>query len=582
MSSEPNSQSDVSEDSFAKQLTSFGYIYWVANLIELIERFAYFGVRVGLPVFFVLSIGEGGPQLTQIQKGTILSVWAVVQCFVPVVSGGFADRFGYKVCIATYAFITSTGYLIMGFSIQIAEWLCGSPLAEARPLEADYTYTITFAGAMFVAVGTGIFKPGVQGLLANEIPKSAASLGWGVFYQMVNLGGFVGPLVAGLLRKWEWHYVFIACAAGALCNLLPLLLFREPEHPQRDTSANPFWLFYKAFRGLLEPRLFFFTITFAGFWFMFFQLFDILPNFIEEWVDSRGVANTLIGWFSEKVVPTVNGGNLTQEWIISFNAMLICTFAFAIAYFTGKVASLSAIIVGIGVSTVAIYGIGFSMTGWWVLGAIGVFSFGEMMASPTKMRYIASIAPPGKEGQYMGYANFTVGIGWATGAIAASYLYQHFGDKFMLARDYLVQKAGMSAEAVADKVLPKDKVMATFQDKVGVNAWEARELLWNHYDPSWMWTLFAGIGVAAMIAIGIYTWVVRAADTNPNHSLNTHGEVWVRVFLIPICIIMVAAAIGTAFLEKNGLPNFGVSLIALFFVAMFILSFIEIGDERRK
>ena len=39
MISEPNSQSDVSKDSFGKQLGSFGYVYWVANWIELVERF---------------------------------------------------------------------------------------------------------------------------------------------------------------------------------------------------------------------------------------------------------------------------------------------------------------------------------------------------------------------------------------------------------------------------------------------------------------------------------------------------------------------------------------------------------------
>lgn len=200
VSNTPNSQSDLSNDSLVKQVSSFGYIYWVANWIELVERFAYYGVRVGLPIFMVLAIGKGGPELTQIQKGTILAVWAVVQCFVPVLSGGFADRFGYKICIATYTFITSAGFLVMGFSMQLSEYMSGMPLSEARLLHKDWVYFFMFAGAMLVAVGTGIFKPGVQGLIANKIPKSAASLGWGIFYQMVNVGGFIGPLVAGSLR----------------------------------------------------------------------------------------------------------------------------------------------------------------------------------------------------------------------------------------------------------------------------------------------------------------------------------------------------------------------------------------------
>ena len=199
-------------------------------------------------------------------------------------------------------------------------------------------------------------------------------------------------------------------------------------------------------RGLLEPRLFFFTISFAGFWLMFYQLFDILPNFIDDWVDSRSAASMLSGLIGERAVPTVNGGNLPQEWMINFNALLISLLAFAVAYFTGKMRSsdgdhLRASLL----SAVAIYGLGMSMNGWWILAAIGLFSLGEMMASPTKMRYLAGIAPPGKEGQYMGYVNFTVGIGWSIGSILAGHLYEQGGDKVVLARRYLVEQKGSGA-----------------------------------------------------------------------------------------------------------------------------------------
>ena len=578
MSSASTPESDLSTEGLFKQVGSFGYIYWVANLIELIERFAYYGVRVGLPVFMVLAIGEGGPQLTQIQKGTIYAVWAVVQCFVPVISGGFADRFGYKLCIAIYSFITSAGFLIMGFSIRIAELMAGKPLAEARADGSDYVFTVIFIGAMFVAVGTGIFKPGVQGLIANQIPKKSASLGWGVFYQMVNFGGFIGPLVAGMLSVLKWEYVFAACAGGAMCNLLPLLIFREPKHPQRDASSNPFVLLYNAFKGLLEPRLFFFTITFAGFWLMFMQLFDLLPNFIDDWIDSRGVASFLkstVGTFMR--VPVLDSGNLTQEWILNFNAMLICLFAFLVAYFTGKMRSLTAIGIGIAIAALAIYGLGASMNAWWILAAIAVFSFGEMMASPTKMRYLASIAPPGKEGQYMGYANFTVGIGWATGSIAAGYLYEAFGDKVVLARKYMVDTLHMAQDKV--DAIPKADLMAQFEKAANVDQWGARDMLWAEYKPYWLWGLFAAVGLFSMIAILVYTYVCRCADKNPNHSLNTHGNIWVLSFLAPVCGLFGGLTIYVYYLTKTF--DIGLFLITVFFLVMLLILLIDVlnGNE---
>ena len=75
----PQNESELSTIPFSQQLRSFGYIYWIANWMELIERFAYYGVRVVLPVFMVAAFEKGGPELTQIQKGNIYAVWAVVQ-----------------------------------------------------------------------------------------------------------------------------------------------------------------------------------------------------------------------------------------------------------------------------------------------------------------------------------------------------------------------------------------------------------------------------------------------------------------------------------------------------------------------
>jgi dipeptide/tripeptide permease len=569
MAGSPPDGSDLSREPFWTQFRSFGYVYWIANWMELVERFAYYGVRVVLPVFMVAAFEQGGPELTQIQKGNIYAVWAVVQSFVPILSGGFADRYGYKWNIALSTVLKIIGYLIMGYTVWLAEAFCGMPLKEARPTGADFAYEIFFVGAMFLAFGTAIFKPGIQGLIANKMPKNATSLGWGMFYQMVNIGGFIGPLIAGYLRVLRWEYVFLACSVGIALNFVPLLLFKEPPRESQAKRDGPFTLLYKAIRGLLEPRLFFFTISFAGFWLMAYQLFDILPNFIDDWVDSRSPANFLIRIFGSGAVPTVNQGNLTQEWMINFNALLISVLAFAVAYATGRLRSLTAIIIGIALSAVAIYGLGMSMSGWWILAAIALFSLGEMMASPTKMRYLASIAPPGKEGQYMGYVNFTVGIGWSIGSIVAGHLYQQQGDKVVLARRYLVEEMNMATEQVA--AISKNDVMPFFEKTASVDAWQARQLLWETYEPYSMWLIFAVIGVASMVAVIVYNRVVKAADAHPEHSLNTRGGTWVRVFLIPICLLLLAATIYA--------PSLGLGLNAALFWTMLIVSLFPGGSD---
>src|SRR5690606_33351778 len=241
--------------------------------------------------------------------------------------------------------------------------------------------------------------------------------------------------------------------------------------------------------------------AFAGFWLMFYQLFDILPNFIDDWVDSRGARDALVSITWDGAIPSVNGGNLTQEWLINLHAPLISLFAFLVGFLTGRIRSLTAIVVGIAVSAAGIYALGTSMSGWWILGAIALFSLGEMMASPTKMRYVAGIAPPGKEGQYMGYVNMTVGIGWSIGSVVAGEMYEVGGDKIVLARRYLHEHAGMSAEAV--EAVDKAQVMEVFERTIGVDAWGARELLWNTYEPYSMWLVLTLIGIASLVLLVI-------------------------------------------------------------------------------
>ena len=107
------------------QLRSFSGIYWIANWMELVERFAYYGVRTVLPVFMVLSISQGGPELTHVQKGTVYAIWALVQSFVPIFTGGFADRYGFKLSIGISTVLKIIGYLLMGYCIALAEAVRG-------------------------------------------------------------------------------------------------------------------------------------------------------------------------------------------------------------------------------------------------------------------------------------------------------------------------------------------------------------------------------------------------------------------------------------------------------------------------
>lgn len=495
----------VSKLSLAQQFASFSRTFWIANTVEMLERLAYYGLRTVLPIYLVLAVESGGPQFDHIQKGAIFAWWALVQSGVPVITGGYADRYGYKLTVAVSIAIKVAGYLLMAFAVDLAGWWTGgaSIVAPGHPT----TYAVFLVGALLLAFGTAVFKPGIQGILAHQLSPGNESTGWAVFYQLVNVGGWLGPFLAGYLRILDWTYVFVACAVIVSLNYLFLLTFPEP--PAGPRKVGGLRVAWDSVVGICEPRLLSFLVVFSGFWLMFHQLFDLLPNFIDQWVDSSGplaavapaMAALGIG------VPEEWNGNLPQEYLINVNAGLIMLLAFAGGYLTGRVRSMTAMLVGIAISAVAIALLGTTRDGWWVVLAIAVFSVGEMAASPTKLRYFASIAPEGKKGLYLGYINATNGIGWFIGSRLAGKIYQSDGDIFVLARRHLVSTGGLSDAAAT--ALPQTEVLPALGAHLGLAERAVQQVLWDAYQPQRIWLFLAMIGLTSMAGVIAFDQITR-------------------------------------------------------------------------
>jgi dipeptide/tripeptide permease len=504
-----------------EQLGSFERTFWLSNVIEMCERLSYYGLRVVLPIYMLLAVEQGGPQFTNIQKGEIYAIWAAIQSFVPVFSGGYADRFGFKPTIAASVLINVSGFLTMAYAMEIASWMTGGASVGAAGHPA--VYNAFLAGACLLALGTAVFKPGIQGLIASQITEETGSFAWGIFYQVVNIGGFLGPYMAGVMRLLEWRYVFFACAGIACLNLIWLLFVKEPA---RKTDGGPGLSLFefgmvaiRGMGGILEPRLFGFLAIFSGFWSMFYQLYDMLPIYIDDWVDSTAVYQALVvpifALFGS-TPPEAWHGNVSQEHMINVNSLMIMTTVSGVGYLSGRFRSMTNMSVGIAISACGILLLD-TNSGWRILMAIVVFSLGEMLASPTKMRYVADLATPEKKALYLGYVNATVGIGWTIGSWIAGPLYEATGDKVALARKYLETTVGQDHATVA--AIPKSEVITRLGEAVGKDAAGVRDLLWSVSEPATVWYRFAEIGLVSMVGMFAFDRLTRAKLAQEQEAL---------------------------------------------------------------
>ncbi len=449
----------------------------------------------------VYAIAESGLGLSFTEKGIIFSIWALVQTLIPMVSGGFTDQYGYKKSLYIAYTINIAGYLMFAF-------------APSMPIPAFWA---TLIAACLVGLGTAIFKPPVQGTIAKQTTNENSSVAWGFFYWMVNVGGFLAPMAAAMLRgETNWQLVFL-CAAGVTAfNFVPTFFFyREPDIDPNKEKKTVGETFLETITTLKDKNFLIFLLIFSGFWFMFMQLWDLLPNFIDEWVDSQAMgaflANINEGWVLES-------GMVKPEMIINIDAAAIILFMIPIAWLTGKFHPMVALIGGMVISLVGFFGSGFFNTGWMVSLFIFIFAIGEMACSPKFSEYIGLTAPPDKKALYMGYSNIPFAIGWSLGNLVSGPLYETLGSQQNFARQYMIENLGLARDMVES--IEPTALMTTLASHMPGNptVLEASNVLWNQYHPWYVWSVLTGIGFLSTAGMVLYYIKTRKTGISSVHQ----------------------------------------------------------------
>ena len=189
--------------------SAFHQTFYVANGMEILERFAWYGMYTLLALYLTSPIEQGGLGLAQSEKGLIMGVVPFFLYLFPIVSGALADRYGYRKMFIISFSIMAPCYYLLGH------------------IQDMWAFMAVF---MMVAMGAGIFKPIVTGTIGRTTDATNRGLGFGIFYMMVNIGGALGPLIAPIIqKKLGWNWVFTFAAIWIALNFIPVLFFyKEP------------------------------------------------------------------------------------------------------------------------------------------------------------------------------------------------------------------------------------------------------------------------------------------------------------------------------------------------------------------
>jgi proton-dependent oligopeptide transporter, POT family len=374
--------------------TGFERPFWVANVSELFERLSYYAAFASLARYLHETLSfplERAADLSGLFGGL---VW-----FLAIFGGAIADRLGFRRALSLAYLILAGSYFLLG-SLG-APWL--APVRNAVPLVALVTVVL-----MLPALGVALVKPSVVGTTARAAHENVRSIGYSIYYTLVNIGGALGPFVASWVhRHMSVENVFRVAALSVFVMFFAVLLFFREPSKSGDARTESLGVTVRNFGQVVRnPKFMIFLLIFSGYWIVYWQEFITLPIYVHDYVDGR--ADT--------------------ERMLATGPLVVIAFTVLFSVLTKKIAAFRAVVLGTLIAMLAFSILALHPSIAAVYATLVVIAVGELIQQPRYYDYISRLAPPGQQGTYMGFAFLPLGIGaFASGRIGGALLH-HFGE----------------------------------------------------------------------------------------------------------------------------------------------------------
>ncbi|HEY7099916.1 MAG TPA: MFS transporter [Terriglobales bacterium] len=425
--------------SFSERLqeirTGFESSFWIANITEIFERLSYYGAFASLALYLQERLNFSAQQ-----TGTLTGIFGFGVWVLAAVGGALADRIGFRRALSIAYLILSIAYFLIG-SIA-APWL--APVRNVVPLGLFVGFIL-----MLPALGISLVKPCVVGTTARASKENVRSIGYSIYYTMVNIGGALGPYFASWAhRNLGVENVYrVAALSVFLAFFVVLIFFREPRkagdapppsvatvwHNFCTVVGNyrlvlpvalaalvlkvlellfpitfPWWVWVALLALVLAgiSRFMWFLFIFSGYWVVFWQQYITLPGYLHAYINS----------------------NADVELILVTDGLTVICLTLLVNFLTRKIPAFQAVILGTLITSLAWIVLALRPTVYGAILSLFVLALGEIIQSPRYYEYISRLAPADQQGTYMGFAFLPIGIGSLIGGWFGGTLMHEFGE----------------------------------------------------------------------------------------------------------------------------------------------------------
>lgn len=442
-------------------LKGFSKAFWTANITELLERAAWYGVFVAITLYLSRILGY-----TDIEAAFTSGLFSAGLYLLPAFSGAYADKIGFRKALLLAFFLLTVGYASMWLLptfLQNAGLALYGKHATLTGLE-DTPYRWLFIPIMLVVmVGGSFIKSVITGTIAKETDQDNRAKGYSIFYAMVNIGAFSGKTLVKPLRLSlgdQGLVVLNLFAAGmtALAFILIYFIYHQKEDLDHDKGKSLSEIWHSLIAVCTQGRLLALMVIITGFWMVQQQLYATMPKYVLR----------------------MAGEGASPSWYANVNPAIVVIFVGPITQLMKRFTALTSMTLGMLIMPISAFFMAFGnlldpsssffglhpVAAMMIVG-IAIQGLAECFISPRYLEYFSLQAPKGNEGLYLGFSHLH------------SFLSSIFG-------------FGLSG-ILLNKYCPPAKNFET------IDAWNDAKLH-AHY----IWYYFVGIAVIAAIALVIF------------------------------------------------------------------------------
>lgn len=374
----------------------FSNAFWVANGVELLERLAYYAVFIVITLYLSNVWG-----FSDIEAGAISGVFSASLYLLPLFSGAYADKIGFRSAIVLAFSLLSLGYAGLGIL---------PTLLESAGL-VDYSMTTTFNGLnesylrwtivpvmALIVLGGSFIKSVISGTVARETTSENRARGYSIFYMMVNIGAFTGKTVVDPLRKSMGDqglvYLNFFSASMTLLALIAVIFFYKSVKTEGQGKS-----FREIGQGLIRVltnwRLLILILIISGFWLIQSQMYATMPKYVIRLI----------------------GEDASPGWYANVNPLIVFVMVNFVTSLMKKKKALSSMMIGMLIipmsALVMSFGnqidspsiLGLHPVAFMMILGIAMQAIAECFISPRFLEYFSLQSPKGEEGLYLGFSH---------------------------------------------------------------------------------------------------------------------------------------------------------------------------------